>query len=144
MEMSVRALLVSGCVCRYVLMDSDTELWVVAMPLALHSSGAAFALGITIAADAMPPSRPPARTPYRPRRAVIVVFFEFIECLPLICDGFIAAQGLAVRSRAKTLAPRRKASIRRHRRRTRRTNRRSKNSCLAQLSAVPMWRLWLR
>src|SRR5882757_6361941 len=101
MEMSVRALLVSGCVCRYVLMDSDTELWVVAMPLALHSSGAAFALGITIAADAMPPSRPPARTPYRPRRAVIVVFFEFIECLPLICDGFIAAQGLAVRSRAK-------------------------------------------
>jgi hypothetical protein len=32
-----------------------------------------------------------------------VVFFEFIEYLPLICDGFIAAQGLATSPQAKHL-----------------------------------------
>src|SRR3954468_19170503 len=83
--MSVKAWLVCGCVCRYVLIDSCTELWAVATPLALHWSGAAFAVGIRIAADAMPPSRPPANMPYSPRRTVvsdILMFASFgLRCV---------------------------------------------------------------
>ena len=56
---------------------ADTVLDVLAAPLNVQVpgvvgvTGSALAVGMIIAADATPPSRPPANMPYRPRRTVI-------------------------------------------------------------------------
>src|SRR5512141_2838652 len=77
--MSVSAWLVSGWAARYELVEADTVLEVLDTPLNVHVSGAALAVGMTIAADATPPSRPPANMPYMPRRTVVAdIFIELL------------------------------------------------------------------
>jgi hypothetical protein len=83
-----------------VLIWADTVLDVLAALLNVHVSGvtgitgSALADGMIIAADATPPSRPPANMPYRPRRTVISDIF-IRKHTPIGLRLLVAHQGLS-------------------------------------------------
>src|SRR6478672_4510937 len=66
-------------------------------------SGAALATGMRIAADATPPSRPPAMMPYRPRRTVVADIF--IKSLLLCATRLSHPRGFTDRHLAKRSRP---------------------------------------
>src|SRR5690242_13976798 len=110
--MSVSAWLVSGCASRYVLIFSDTVLEVLAALLNVHVSdgvgatGSALADGMIIAADATPPSRPPANMPYRPRRTVVADIRFIGKQLLSVCDCWSHTKAYPIAHIAKRRRPR--------------------------------------